>query len=99
MQLKIDYEINEEKVEIIKVTFAPIEFFDWDCLTVGALGWEQIQIANANVVKIVPKNSRKKWMLELCDVMLRFYPKEIEKIGKRIDDFKEIREIWEKKTD
>ena len=95
--LKIDYKIDGTRAKIVKVTFAPIEFFDWSCLTIGALGWGQIQIANANVVKIVPKNSRKKWMLELCDTMLEFYPKEIGKIGERIDYFKKIRRIWERK--
>ena len=97
--LKIDYKINDTHTEIAKVTFAPIEFFDWDCLTIGALGWGQIQIANANVVKIVSKNSRKKWMLELCDTMLEFYPKEIGKIDERIDHFKKIRKVWEKKSE
>lgn len=97
--LKIDYKTNGTHAEIAKVTFAPIEFFDWDCLTIGALGWGQIQIANANVVKIVPKNSRKKWMLELCDTLLEFYPKEIGKIGERINHFKKIRKVWEKKSE
>ncbi len=97
--LKIDYQIEGTKAIIKHVTFAPIEFFDWDCLTIGALGWGQIQIANANVVKIVIKNSRKKWMLELCDTMLEFYPKEIDKIGERIDRFKKIRKFWEKKKE
>src|SRR3989338_4282736 len=95
--LKIDYKISGTRAEIAKVTFAPIEFFDWQCLTIGALGWGQIQIANANVVKIVPKNSRKKWMLELCDTMFEFYPKEIGKIGERLDHFKKIRKAWEKR--
>lgn len=97
--LKVDYKINGTRAKIEKVTFAPIEFFDWSCLTIGALGWGQIQIANANVVKIVPKNSRKKWMLELCDTMLEFYPKEIGKINERIVRFKKIRKVWEKKND
>ena len=97
--LKIDYNIDGTRAKIDKVTFAPIEFFDWDCLTVGALGWGQIQIANANVVKIMLKNSRKKWMLDLCDTMLEFYPKEIGKIGDRIDRFKKIRRFWEKKEE
>jgi hypothetical protein len=68
-------------------------------LTIGALGWGQIQIANANVVKIIPKNSRKKWMLELCDTLLEFYPKEIGKVKERINHFKQVRKFWEKKTD
>jgi len=97
--LKVDYKINDTRAEITKVTFAPIEFFDWDCLTIGALGWGQIQIANANVIKMVPKNSRKKWMLELCDIILDFYPKEIGKIRERIDHFKKIRKMWKKKKE
>lgn len=97
--LKIDYQIEVTKAVIKQVTFAPIEFFGWDCLTIGALGWGQIQIANANVVNIIPKNSRKKWMLELCDTLLEFYPKEIGKITKRIEHFKQIRKFWEKKQD
>lgn len=73
------------------------KFLAWDCLTLGALGWGQIQIANANVVNLAPKNSRKKWMLELCDTLLEFYPKEIGKITERIIHFKKIRKFWEKK--
>lgn len=97
--LKVDYKINGTRAEIVKVTFAPIEFFDWDCLTIGALGWGQIQIANVNVVKIASKNSRKNWMLALCDIMLEFYPKEIGKTKERILHFKKIRKIWEKKKE
>lgn len=97
--LKVDYRIEGTKATVKHVTFAPIEFFGWDCLTIGALGWGQIQIANANVIKIVPKNSRKKWMLELCDTLLEFYPKEIGKIKERIDYFKRVKELWEGKSD
>lgn len=97
--LKVDYQVEGTKVAIKHITFAPIEFFNWDCLTLGALGWGQIQIANANTVNIAPKQSRKKWMLELCDSLLEFYPKEISKIGERIDRFKLVRKFWEKKKD
>lgn len=97
--LKVDYQVEGAHVAIKHVTFAPIEFFDWDCLTLGALGWGQIQIANANTVNITQKTSRKKWMLELCDTLLEFYPKEIGKIYERIDRFKEVRKFWEKKRD
>ena len=97
--LKVDYQVEGIRVAIKHVTFAPIEFFGWDCLTLGTLGWGQIQIANANVVTIVPKTSRKNWMLELCDTLLEFYPKEIGKIGERIDRFKQVRKFWEKKKD
>lgn len=97
--LKVDYQVGGTKVAIKHVTFAPIEFFGWDCLTLGALGWGQIQIANANTVSIVPKTSRKNWMLELCDTLLEFYPKEIGKIGERIVRFKQVRKFWEKKAE
>ena len=97
--LKVDYEIDDVQAKIEKVTFAPIEFFDWSCLTIGALGWGQIQIADANVVNIVPGNSRKKWVLELCDAVLAFYPKEIGKINQRIAHFEKIRKIWQKKNE
>ena len=97
--LKIDYQVEGTRVAIKHVTFAPIEFFNWDCLTLGALGWGQIQIANANTVNIAPKTSRKNWMLELCDTLLEFYPKEIGKIGERIDRFKQVRKFWEKKSE
>jgi|SRR3989338_3089873 len=95
--LKIDYKIKGTGVIIKHVTFAPIEFFNWNCLTIGALGWGQIQIANANIVNIAPKTNRKNWMLDLCDTLLDFYPKEIGKIGERIDRFKKVRKFWEKK--
>lgn len=97
--LKIDYLIKGARIIIKHVTFAPIEFFDWDCLTIGALGWGQIQIANANEVNLVSQNSRKKWMLKLCDTLSEFYPKEISKITGRIGYFKKIRKFWEKKAD
>lgn len=95
--LIVDYIIKDTKINIDKVHFIPIEFFNWKCLTIGALGWGQIQIANSNNIVINHKYNRKKWMLELCDVLDNFYPKEIEKINGRISYFNKIREYWENK--
>jgi len=97
--LNVVYLIDGTKVKVKEVNFIPIEFLDWDCLTIGALGWGQIQIANSNVIKINPQYSRKKWMLEFCDVMLDFYPKEIIKIDKRIKHFQNVKNIWLNKND
>jgi hypothetical protein len=97
--LIVDYAITSTRVRVTQAHFVPIEFLAWTCLTIGALGWGQIQIANANVIKINAKYSRKKWMLELCDVMLEFYLREIGKIGERINYFKRVRREWEKKSD
>lgn len=97
--LLVSYHIEDTKVAVTGVKFVPIEFLDWECLTIGALGWGQIQIANSNRVKINTNYSRKKWMLELCDVLLQFYPKEIAKIGLRIEHFEKVKEFWLKKAE
>jgi len=97
--LKADYKIKNTKIIIDKVNFIPIEFLGWDCLTLGALGWGQIQIANSNNVSIIAKNSRKKWMLELCDSLFEFYPREIEKINSRISYFRRVKKYWESKKE
>lgn len=95
----VKYDIEGTKVIANEVIFTPIEFLDWECLTVGALGWGQIQIANSNVIKVVKGYSRKKWMLQLCDAMLEFYPKEILKIQDRIGRFVEVQAYWESRED
>ncbi|MFQ5502494.1 MAG: hypothetical protein ACE5EQ_09370 [Phycisphaerae bacterium] len=97
--LMVAYDIEDLHAVIENVTFVPIEFLGWDCLTIGALGWGQIQIANSNRITINPKYSRKPWMIEFCDTMLEFYPKEIAKIDSRIERFKKIREEWGKRPD
>jgi len=97
--LMVKYAITGTKVEVRAAHFLPIEFLSWDCLTIGALGWGQIQIANANTIKINEGYSRCKWMIQLCDVMLNFYPREIEKIENRADYFKRLRQQWAKKPE
>ncbi|GHV35746.1 hypothetical protein FACS1894178_5980 [Bacteroidia bacterium] len=95
--LLISYNIENQKINFDKCKFIPIENLDWSCLTIGALGWGQMQIANSNNIVINEKNTRKKWMLELCDALDLFYPNEISKITERIEHFKKIREFWESK--
>jgi hypothetical protein len=95
--LTVAYKFVGTKVNVENVHFVPIEFLSWDCLTIGALGWGQIQIANSNNIIVAPRSTRKKWMLEFCDIMLEFYPKEILKIDRRIKYFKKVRKMWEKK--
>lgn len=97
--LMIAYDIEDLHAVIEHVTFVPIEFLGWDCLTIGALGWGQIQIANSNRITINPQYSRKSWMIEFCDTMLEFYPKEITKIDSRIERFKKVRKEWEKRLE
>lgn len=94
--LLISYGIDGTKVTVNEVRFVPIEHLHWDCLTVGALGWGQIQIAKASFVKVDSSITRKAWMLELCDYLLDFYPKEQQKIAKRIARFEHVKEFWSK---
>lgn len=97
--LMIAYTISGVDVNVESVHFAPIEFLSWGCLTIGALGWGQIQIANTNNIVINKGYSRKKWMLELCDTLDNFYPREIEKVRDRMHHFKQVRERWQEKAD
>lgn len=94
--LLVSYYVKGENLDFISCNFVPIEMLDWSCLTLGALGWGQIQIANSNNIVINENNTRKSWMLRLCDMLDLFYPKEIAKITRRIEHFKKVREFWEK---
>jgi len=97
--LYVRYTTTEKRVVVDHVEFVPIEWLSWSCLTLGALGWGQIQIANANRIEIVEQTSRRAWMLQLCDELLEFYPKETAKIAKRILHFEKVRARWQAKKD
>ena len=98
--IMIEYKISEDsQVNVTNCIFVPIEFLSWSCLTIGALGWGQIQIANSNQIDINKGYSRKSWMLEFCDKMESFYPNEINKINDRINRFKEVKSYWEAQKD
>ncbi len=92
--LMVSYNIDGIRVIVDEVYFVPIEFLGWDCLTIGALGWGQIQIANSKIVTIHEGYSRKSWMVELCDTLMKFYPKEINKINSRIERFQKVKKHW-----
>ena len=95
----IRYRIEDTKVIVSEVLFSPIEFLSWECLTIGALGWGQIQIANSNNILLTKRNSRKKWMLDLCEAMFDFYPREMHKIEDRLKRFETIGKRWKSKED
>ncbi|AXY67672.1 hypothetical protein D3A95_04605 [Thermosynechococcus sichuanensis E542] len=92
--LLITYEAQGTRISVENVQFLPIEFLGWNCLTIGALGWGQIQIVNSNALTINRGYSRKQWMLELCDELAEFYPREISKIEERLKYFTKVREFW-----
>lgn len=91
--LLISYLVEGNTVKVSSCDLFPIEWLDWGCLTIGALGWGQIQIANAKNVTIRPQ-LRRDWMLTFCDRILAFYPKEIVKVNKRIAYFEKAKAFW-----
>ena len=97
--MMVTYTLDGSRINVTDVMFQPVEFLDWDCLTVGALGWGQIQIRDSSRITVNHGYSRKKWMLTLCDVMLGFYPQEILKIEDRIERFRNVRTSWETRED
>lgn len=97
--IMVKYVVRGNSVKVSDVGFYPIEFLDWSCLTIGALGWGRIQIANSNNITVNHGYSRKNWMIALCERMLVFYPKEILKIKGRIKRFDDIKSYWENKED
>ncbi len=72
----------------------PIEHLKRDCLTIGALGTGQIQIADSKRIEIDPSQTRRAWMLGFCDTVLAFYPRETAKITKRIGKYEKVKEFW-----
>lgn len=97
--LLVRYTVAGARVRATDVVFCPIEFLDWRCLTIGALGWGQIQIADSNNIRRNPGQSRKDWMLALCAAVSAFYPKQISQIEGRISRFNEIESHWRRKKD
>ena len=93
--VEYDTDLINDRLVFNSCKFVPIEYMSWDCLTIGALGWGQIQIANSSRIVIDRNTSRKSWMLKLCDVMDAFYPIKIEKIQRRVSRFESVRSFWE----
>jgi len=93
--LIVQYKIQNLDINVLDTHFVPIENLDWSCLTIGALGWGQIQIANSRNIKIDRELKRKQWMLQMCDELEEFYPREIAKIRERSEFFTQTRIFWE----
>lgn len=95
--LLVEYIIKEGQAVFTSARLIPIEHLEWNCLRIGALGWGQIQIANSNIININPEMTRKDWILQLCDHLEVFYPKEIKKLQNRLEYFAKIHEFWRNK--
>ena len=98
MVLLIRYQVEDSNIRVASVNFAPIEWIEWGCLTIGALGWGQVQIADSENVVVNPRQSRQQWMTQLCATLLRFYPGEVAKIQARIEFAGRSRERWNERN-
>ena len=95
--LLVEYEADKDGIKYNNCYFKPIEALSWRCLTIGALGWGQIQIGNANNLCFEETVDRKAWMIQLCDLLETFYDEEISKIGERKTWFNDIKQYWLKR--
>ena len=85
--LIVSYSVVDGKLEFTSCKFKSIEEFDWSCLTLGALGWGQIQIANANNLMFNESMSRRHWMDMMCERVNKFYDDEMRKLNERKEWF------------
>ncbi len=92
--LIVEYTVNDKIIVPQKVVFVPIEHLDWGCLTIGALGWGQVQIRDSKKIKINRKQTKRQWVLRLCINMIDFYSSEQKKIVARRNEFKKKKAVW-----
>ena len=91
----VHYQVIDSRVDPIDVRLFPVEFIDWECLTIGNLGWGQLQIKDANYILVNDGYSRKKWMIRFCNEVLDLYVREINKIcNKRMKEFEGELQQW-----
>ena len=81
--LLVSYTTENNQLEVSRVKFFPIEFLDWNCLNIGALGWGQIQISNLKNIIFTKHKQREIWLKEFKIRLKSFYDKELDKIAKR----------------
>ncbi len=81
--LLVSYSALNNELNVTQVKFFPIEFLDWSCLNIGALGWGQIQISNSNKLVFAKHKDRDIWMNKFRERLTSFYDKELVKIIKR----------------
>lgn len=97
--LIVDYESKAQKNHIKNVTLAPIEFLQWDCLTIGDLGTGQLQIKKAKDIRIDVGHSRKSWMIEFADQVNAFNVKKAKKAVSFLEISNKLKKTWKSKKD
>lgn len=86
----VDYSVSGNELNVVGVSIFPIEELSWACLSLGALGWGQIQITNSNKLLLNDDIDRKAWVTEFKQRVLKFYQHETSKITSRIKYFETV---------
>jgi hypothetical protein len=81
----VDYRRNKDLVEILDVKVFNICELDWNNLTIGALGYGQLQIKDKNKKFLLTSECQEKWESQLNKRVDSFYKKQICKFEKQID--------------
>ena len=63
----------------------PIEWFDWSCLRIGALGWGQLQFRSASDIRVTRSQTRRDWLRVFARELRKHYALEERKIRERLD--------------
>lgn len=88
--LIVDYSVSGKELNVVDVQIFPIEELSWACLSLGALGWGQIQITNSNRLLFHETIDRKAWVSEFKQRVVKFYQQETSKIISRTKYFETV---------
>ena len=87
--LLIHYNPALENNFITNLQLFPIEWLDWKCLDIGALGNGQIQIKNSAHIILNKEVDRNVWKKNFNENLIVFYKKQQNKLRKRISQLGE----------
>lgn len=69
----------------VAATVEPIEWLDWSCLRIGALGWGQLQFRSASEIRVDRGQSRRNWLSRFAEELRGHYASETIKIRQRLE--------------
>jgi len=82
----IKYHLTDTgSLEDVTAIVEPIEWFNWECLRIGALGWGQLQFRSASHIRVNRSQTRKDWLRSFAAELREHYAKEENKIKERLD--------------
>jgi len=82
----IKYRLTDTgSLEDVTAIVEPIEWFDWSCLRIGALGWGQLQFRSASDIRINRSQTRKDWLRSFAGELREHYAREENKIKERLN--------------